>query len=179
MVQNRRNSKKANRLPINEEIRTDKVRLIGADGQQLGIVSLDEALKEAKASSLDLVQMAKDGNPLVCKLMDHGKHIFDVKKQKAASRKKQKRIQIKEIKFRPVTEENDYQIKVNKIKSFLNDGNKAKITLRFRGREMAHQDIGLDLLKRVETDLETIASVEQFPTLEGRQLVMMMSPNRK
>tara|TARA_B100001029_G_C14946697_1_gene386335 strand:+ start:241 stop:741 length:501 start_codon:yes stop_codon:yes gene_type:complete len=166
-------------LPINEEIRTDKVRLIGADGQQLGIVSLDEALKEAKASSLDLVQMAKDGNPLVCKLMDHGKHIFDVKKQKAASRKKQKRIQIKEIKFRPVTEENDYQIKVNKIKSFLNDGNKAKITLRFRGREMAHQDIGLDLLKRVENDLETIASVEQFPTLEGRQLVMMMSPNRK
>ena len=141
--------------------------------------NVDEALKEAKASSLDLVQMAKDGNPLVCKLMDHGKHIFDVKKQKAASRKKQKRIQIKEIKFRPVTEENDYQIKVNKIKSFLNDGNKAKITLRFRGREMAHQDIGLDLLKRVETDLETIASVEQFPTLEGRQLVMMMSPNRK
>ena len=127
-------------MPINEEIRTDKVRLIGADGQQLGIVSLDEALKEAKASSLDLVQMAKDGNPLVCKLMDHGKHIFDVKKQKAASRKKQKRIQIKEIKFRPVTEENDYQIKVNKIKSFLNDGNKAKITLRFRGREMAHQE---------------------------------------
>ena len=166
-------------MPINEEIRTDKVRLIGADGQQLGIVSLDEALKEAKASSLDLVQMAKDGNPLVCKLMDHGKHIFDVKKQKAASRKKQKRIQIKEIKFRPVTEENDYQIKVNKIKSFLNDGNKAKITLRFRGREMAHQDIGLELLKRVENDLETIATVEQFPTLEGRQLVMMMSPNRK
>ena len=166
-------------MPINEEIRTDKVRLIGADGQQLGIVSLDEALKQAKASSLDLVQMAKDGNPLVCKLMDHGKHIFDVKKQKAASRKKQKRIQIKEIKFRPVTEENDYQIKVNKIKSFLNDGNKAKITLRFRGREMAHQDIGLDLLKRVENDLETIATVEQFPTLEGRQLVMMMSPNRK
>tara|TARA_B100001250_G_scaffold145071_1_gene124190 strand:+ start:164 stop:664 length:501 start_codon:yes stop_codon:yes gene_type:complete len=166
-------------LPINEEIKTDQIRLIGADGQQLGIVSLNEALNKAKEASLDLVQMAKDGNPLVCKLMDHGKHIFDVKKQKAASRKKQKRIQIKEIKFRPVTEENDYQIKVNKIKSFLNDGNKAKITLRFRGREMAHQDIGLDLLKRVENDLETIATVEQFPTLEGRQLVMMMSPNRK
>jgi len=166
-------------LPINEEIKTDQIRLIGADGQQLGIVSLSEALNEANEASLDLVQMAKDGNPLVCKLMDHGKHIFDVKKQKAASRKKQKRIQIKEIKFRPVTEENDYQIKVNKIKSFLNDGNKAKITLRFRGREMAHQDIGLDLLKRVENDLETIATVEQFPTLEGRQLVMMMSPNRK
>ena len=166
-------------MPINEEIKTDQIRLIGADGQQLGIVSLSEALNEANKASLDLVQMAKDGNPLVCKLMDHGKHIFDVKKQKAASRKKQKRIQIKEIKFSPVTEENDYQIKVNKIKSFLNDGNKAKITLRFRGREMAHQDIGLELLKRVENDLETIATVEQFPTLEGRQLVMMMSPNRK
>ncbi len=166
-------------MPINEEIKTDQIRLIGADGQQLGIVSLSEALNEANKASLDLVQMAKDGNPLVCKLMDHGKHIFDVKKQKAASRKKQKRIQIKEIKFRPVTEENDYQIKVNKIKSFLNDGNKAKITLRFRGREMAHQDIGLELLKRVENDLETIATVEQFPTLEGRQLIMMMSPNRK
>lgn len=166
-------------MPINEEIKTDQIRLIGADGQQLGIVSLNEALNKATEASLDLVQMAKDGNPLVCKLMDHGKHIFDVKKQKAASRKKQKRIQIKEIKFRPVTEENDYQIKVNKIKSFLNDGNKAKITLRFRGREMAHQDIGLELLKRVENDLETIATVEQFPTLEGRQLVMMMSPNRK
>jgi len=123
--------------------------------------------------------MAKEGDPMVCKLMDHGKHIFDSKKQKSASRKKQKRIQIKEIKFRPVTEENDYQIKVNKIKSFLEDGNKAKVTLRFRGREMAHQNIGMKLLKRVEKDLEDMANVEQFPTLEGRQLVMMMAPNRK
>jgi len=123
--------------------------------------------------------MAKEGDPMVCKLMDHGKHIFDLKKQKSASRKKQKRIQIKEIKFRPVTEENDYQIKVNKIKSFLEDGNKAKVTLRFRGREMAHQNIGMKLLKRVEKDLEDMANVEQFPTLEGRQLVMMMGPNKK
>ena len=123
--------------------------------------------------------MAKEGDPMVCKLMDHGKHIFDSKKQKSASRKKQKRIQIKEIKFRPVTEENDYQIKVNKIKSFLEEGNKAKVTLRFRGREMAHQNIGMKLLKRVEKDLEDMANVEQFPTLEGRQLVMMMAPNRK
>jgi len=123
--------------------------------------------------------MAKEGDPMVCKLMDHGKHIFDSKKQKSASRKKQKRIQIKEIKFRPVTEENDYQIKVNKIKSFLEDGNKAKVTLRFRGREMAHQNIGMKLLKRVEKDLEEMATVEQFPTLEGRQLVMMMGPNKK
>jgi len=123
--------------------------------------------------------MAKEGDPMVCKLMDHGKHIFDSKKQKSASRKKQKRIQVKEIKFRPVTEENDYQIKVNKIKSFLEDGNKAKVTLRFRGREMAHQNIGMKLLKRVEKDLEDMANVEQFPTLEGRQLVMMMGPNKK
>ena len=123
--------------------------------------------------------MAKEGDPVVCKLMDHGKHIFDSKKQKSASRKKQKRILIKEIKFRPVTEENDYQIKVNKIKNFLEEGNKAKVTLRFRGREMAHQNIGMNLLKRVEEDLEIIANVEQFPTLEGRQLVMMMAPNKK
>jgi len=123
--------------------------------------------------------MAKEGDPMVCKLMDHGKHIFDAKKQKSASKKKQKRIQIKEIKFRPVTEEHDYQIKVNKIKNFLEDGNKAKVTLRFRGREMAHQNIGMKLLKRVEKDLEDMANVEQFPTLEGRQLVMMMAPNRK
>ena len=123
--------------------------------------------------------MAKEGDPMVCKLMDHGKHIFDAKKQKSASKKKQKRIQIKEIKFRPVTEEHDYQIKVNKIKNFLEEGNKAKVTLRFRGREMAHQNIGMKLLKRVEKDLEDMANVEQFPTLEGRQLVMMMAPNRK
>ena len=123
--------------------------------------------------------MAKEGDPMVCKLMDHGKHIFDSKKQKSASKKKQKRIQIKEIKFRPVTEEHDYQIKVNKIKNFLEEGNKAKVTLRFRGREMAHQNIGMKLLKRVEKDLEDMANVEQFPTLEGRQIVMMMAPNRK
>ena len=123
--------------------------------------------------------MAKDGDPMVCKLMDHGKHIFDSKKQKTASKKKQKRVQIKEIKFRPVTEENDYQIKVNKIKAFLEEGNKTKITLRFRGREMAHQNIGFELLKRVEDDLVELANVEQFPVLEGRQLVMMMAPNKR
>ncbi len=166
-------------MPINDEINANKVRLIGSKGEQIGILSLGEALDKAKESSLDLVQMAKEGDPVVCKLMDHGKHIFDSKKQKSASRKKQKRIQIKEIKFRPVTEENDYQIKVTKIKNFLEEGNKAKVTLRFRGREMAHQNIGMNLLKRVEEDLESIANVEQFPTLEGRQLVMMMAPNKK
>ena len=166
-------------MPINEEIKANKIRLIGSKGEQLGIVSIEEALEHADKSSLDLVQMAKEGDPMVCKLLDHGKHVFDSKKQKSASKRKQKRIQIKEIKFRPVTEENDYQIKVNKIKSFLEEGNKAKVTLRFRGREMAHQNIGMELLKRVEEDLEAVAMVEQFPELEGRQLVMMMAPNKK
>ena len=140
---------------------------------------LEEALEMAKKESLDIVQMAKDGEPLVCRLMDHGKHIFDAKKQKAASKKKQKKVQVKEIKFRPVTEQNDYQIKVNKIKSFIENGDKAKISLRFRGREMRHQNRGMDLLKRVELDLAECAKVEQFPTLEGRQLIMLMVPNKK
>ena len=153
--------------------------MIGASGEQLGIVSLGEAQEQAKKSSLDLVQMAKDGEPLVCKLMDHGKYVFDSKKQKTASKKKQKKIQVKEIKFRPVTEEYDYQIKVNKIKVFLEEGNKAKITLRLRGRELAPQNIGMKLLKRVEEDLEEIASIEQFPAMEGRQLVMLMAPIKK
>ena len=166
-------------MPINGEIKSDKIRLISESGEQLGIVSLADALKQAEQASLDLVQMAKDGEPLVCRLLNHGKHVFDAMKQIAASKKKQKKQQIKETKFRPVTEENDYQIKVNKIKSFLENGDKAKITLRFRGREMAHQQIGMDLLKRVEADLEEMAKVEQFPILEGRQLVMMMAPNKK
>ena len=166
-------------MPINGEIKSDKIRLISETGEQLGIVSLADALKQAEQASLDLVQMAKDGEPLVCRLLNHGKHVFDAKKSKAASKKKQKKQQIKETKFRPVTEEHDYQIKVNRIKSFIEAGDKAKITLRFRGREMAHQKIGMALLKRVEADLELIAKVEQFPILEGRQLVMMMAPNRK
>jgi len=166
-------------LPINDEIKANKIRLISESGEQLGIVTLQDALSQAEQSSLDLVQMAKDGDPLVCRLLNHGKHVFDAKKQKAASKKKQKKQQIKETKFRPVTEENDYQIKVNKIKSFIENGDKAKVTLRFRGREMAHQDIGMALLKRVESDLIEMAKVEQYPTLEGRQLVMMMAPNKK
>ena len=166
-------------MPINGEIKANKIRLISESGEQLGIVTVQDALSQAEQSSLDLVQMAKDGDPLVCRLLNHGKHVFDAKKQKAASKKKQKKQQIKETKFRPVTEENDYQIKVNKIKSFIENGDKAKVTLRFRGREMAHQDIGMALLKRVESDLIEMAKVEQYPTLEGRQLVMMMAPNKK
>ena len=145
----------------------------------MGIVAIEEAMKKATAASLDLVQLANDSEHPVCKLMDYGKHLFDKKKQKSASRKKQKRTQIKEIKFRPGTEENDYQIKLKSITRFIQDGDKAKITMRFRGREMMHQDLGLELLKRIETDLSDQAVVEQEPQSEGRQLVMVMSPAKK
>jgi len=145
----------------------------------LGIVAIEEAMKKATAASLDLVQLANDSEHPVCKLMDYGKHLFDKKKQKSASKKKQKRTQIKEIKFRPGTEENDYQIKLKSITRFIQDGDKAKITMRFRGREMMHQDLGLELLKRIETDLSDQAVVEQEPQSEGRQLVMVMSPTKK
>ena len=145
----------------------------------MGIVAIEEAMKKATAASLDLVQLANDSEHPVCKLMDYGKHLFDKKKQKSASRKKQKRTQIKEIKFRPGTEENDYQIKLKSITRFIQDGDKAKITMRFRGREMMHQDLGLELLKRIETDLSDQAVVEQEPLSEGRQLVMVMSPTKK
>jgi len=145
----------------------------------LGIVAIEEAMKKATAASLDLVQLANDSEHPVCKLMDYGKHLFDKKKQKSASKKKQKRTQIKEIKFRPGTEENDYQIKLKSIIRFIQDGDKAKITMRFRGREMMHQDLGLELLKRIETDLSDQAVVEQEPQSEGRQLVMVMSPAKR
>ena len=136
-------------------------------------------MKKASAASLDLVQLANDSEHPVCKLMDYGKHLFDKKKQKSASKKKQKRTQVKEIKFRPGTEENDYQIKLKSITRFIQDGDKAKITMRFRGREMMHQDLGLELLKRIETDLSDQAVVEQEPQSEGRQLVMVMSPAKR
>ena len=136
-------------------------------------------MKKASAASLDLVQLANDSEHPVCKLMDYGKHLFDKKKQKSASKKKQKRTQIKEVKFRPGTEENDYQIKLKSITRFIQDGDKAKITMRFRGREMAHQNLGFELLKRIETDLSDQAVVEQEPQSQGRQLVMVMSPAKK
>ena len=164
---------------MNQQISASKVRLISESGEQLGIVAIEEAMKKASAASLDLVQLANDSEHPVCKLMDYGKHLFDKKKQKSASKKKQKRTQIKEIKFRPGTEENDYQIKLKSITRFILDGDKAKITMRFRGREMMHQDLGLELLKRIENDLSDQAVVEQEPLSEGRQLVMVMSPTKK
>ena len=179
MAQIRRAFEKKNKQPINQFIKAEKVRLISQAGEQLGVVGLKEALAKAKDQELDLVQMNKDSDTPVCKMMDYGKHLFDQKKQKAASKKKTKKTQLKEIKFRPGTDENDFQIKMRNIIKFLNDGDKTKITMRFRGRELAHKEIGLNLLKRVESDLVDIANVEQEPISEGRQFVMLLSPNRK
>jgi len=166
------------RALINEAIQAPEVRLIDADGSQVGVVSIADALEKAQSQNLDLVQIAGDSDPVVCKVMDYGKHLFDIKKKKAASRKKQKQIQVKEIKFRPGTEEGDYQVKLRKLREFLEAGDKAKVTLRFRGREMAHQELGMELLKRVEADLEEIGNVEQFPKMEGRQMSMVIAPKK-
>ena len=137
-----------------------------------------EAQAAAEAAGMDLVMMAEN-DPPVCKVMDYGKHVFESKKQKAAQRKRAKRTQIKEMKFRPGTEEGDYQVKLRNLVRFLENGDKAKVTLRYRGREMAHQEIGMELLKRVEADLVELGSVEQFPKMEGRQLTMVIAPKKR
>jgi len=151
---------------------------VGPEGEQVGIVPLSQAMATAEAAGMDLVLIA-DSDPAVCKVMDYGKHVFEAKKQKAAQKKKAKRTQVKEIKFRPGTEEGDYQVKLRNLVRFLENGDKAKVTLRFRGREMAHQEIGMELLKRVEADLAELGNVEQFPKMEGRQLTMVIAPKKK
>ena len=155
------------------------MRLIGADGAQAGIVSLVEAKGIADEAALDLVEIVPNGEPPVCRVMDYGKFLFEENKKRHAAKKKQKQTQVKEVKFRPGTEEGDYQVKLRNLVRFLTAGDKAKVTLRFRGREMAHQELGRDLLKRVQGDLEELASVEQFPKMEGRQMVMVLAPLKK
>ncbi|MCE2028988.1 translation initiation factor IF-3 [Sessilibacter corallicola] len=169
-------SKKAR---INDQIQASQVRLIGAGGEQVGIVSLDEALSTARAATLDLVEMAADSDPPVCKVMDYGKHLFEIKKQRAAAKKKQKQQQVKEMKFRPGTDIGDYNIKLRNLIRFLEDGDKAKVSLRYRGREMAHQELGMEMLERIEKDLEEYGVVEQRPKMEGRQLLMVLAPKKK
>lgn len=164
---------------INEFIEADPVRLVGKDGEQIGVVSIGEARAAAAEAKLDLVLIAPDADPQVCKIMDYGKHIFDLKKQKAASKKKQRRIQVKEIKFRPGTEEGDYQVKLRNLIRFLEHGDKVKITLRFRGREVAHQDLGMKILERLQQDTAEFGVVEQQAKREGRQLLMVLSPKKK
>ena len=173
------NKAQGDKARINDEIKAKEVRLIGKDGEQAGIVTLAEATKLAEEASLDLVEISPNAEPPVCKVMDYGKHIFEAKKQKAAQRKKTKRIQVKEMKFRPGTDEGDYQVKLRNLVRFLENGDKAKVTLRYRGREMAHQEIGMELLKRVEADLSELGNVEQFPKMEGRQLTMVIAPKKR
>jgi translation initiation factor IF-3 len=164
---------------INENIDVDQVRLIGAEGDQLGIVGIEEAREVAAEAKLDLVLLSPDAEPPVCKVMDYGKYLFDLKKQKAANKKKQRRVHVKEIKFRPGTEDGDYQVKLRNLIRFLEDGDKAKVSLRFRGREMAHQHLGQELMERVREDLSEYGTVEQEPKMEGRQIVMVLTPGKK
>lgn len=163
---------------INDEITAPELRLIGADGEQVGIVSLQEATGMAKEVGLDLVELSPNAEPPVCRLMDFGKHLFQLNKKRQAARKKQQQVQVKEVKFRPGTEEGDYQTKLRNLRRFLNHGDKTKVTLWFRGREMRHQELGLKLLQRVEVDLAELAKVEQFPKLEGRRMSMVLSPRK-
>ncbi|MDO4878826.1 MAG: translation initiation factor IF-3 [Neisseria sp.] len=164
---------------INGEITAREVRLISGAGDQLGVVNLRDALAMAEEQNVDLVEISPTAKPPVCKLMDFGKYKYEQSKKRDEAKKKQKQVQIKEIKFRPGTDEGDYQIKMRNIKRFLEDGDKVKVTLRFRGREMAHQQLGAQLLERVKEDLTDIGQVEQFPKLEGRQMVMMVAPKKK
>jgi translation initiation factor IF-3 len=164
--------------PINENIRATELRLIGADGSQVGVVTIDQALEMAQAAELDLVQIS-DSDPIVCKIMDYGKHQYELKKKANEAKKKQTQMQVKEVKFRPGTEEGDYQVKLRNLIRFLESGDKAKVTLRFRGREMAHQELGMQLLERIEADLTEYGSVEQRAKMEGRQMVMVIAPKKK
>lgn len=154
------------------------MRLIGAEGENLGIVTIDAARREAEIHELDLVEIVPTADPPVCRVMDFGKFLFDLSKKRHAAKRKQKQIQIKEIKLRPGTDDGDYDIKMRNIKRFLEEGDKVKITLRFRGREMAHQELGAKMLDRVEADLEGLAVIEQYARMEGRQMVMLVAPKR-
>ena len=163
---------------MNEEINAPEIRLIGKDGEQIGVVSVQNALALAGENELDLVEIVPNAEPPVCRIMDFGKFQFELNKKRHAARKKQKQIQIKEVKFRPGTEDGDYQVKMRTITRFLENGDKVKVTLRFRGREMAHQELGSKMLERIEQDLTALGTVEQFPKLEGRQMVMVIASKK-
>ena len=164
---------------INGEITAPEIRLVGAEGEQLGVVPLAEAVAKAEAAELDLVEIAPMAKPPVCRIMDFGKFKYREAKKQHEAKLKLKQIQVKEVKFRPGTEEGDYQVKLRNLVKFLTQGDKAKVTLRFRGREMVHQELGAELLKRVQTDLEEYGSVEQQPLMEGRQMVMVIGPRKR
>lgn len=156
-----------------------KVRVIDDEGEQVGVLATRDAIEMAREKGLDLVEVSPNAEPPVCRIMDFGKYLFEQKKKAQVAKKKQTQVQIKEVKFRPGTDEGDYKVKLRNLTRFLEEGDKAKVTLRFRGREMLHQDLGRKLLERVRSDLDELAVVEQFPRLEGRQMVMMLGPKKK
>ncbi len=164
---------------MNDNIRVPRVRLIDQDGEQVGIVSIDEALIKARQVSLDLVEISPNVDPPVCRIMDYGKYIFDQSKRKTHQKKNQKQAQVKEIKFRPVTDIGDYRVKMRKLTEFLERGDRVKVTLRFRGREVQHQELGMEFLSRVKADLPPTAVVEQEAKMEGRQITMLVAPGKK
>ena len=163
---------------INDRIRVPKIPLVG-EHVEPGVFETRQALRMADDMDLDLVEISPDAEPPVCKVMDYGKHVFDIKKKVALQKKKQKQTQVKEMKFRPGTDQGDYDIKLRNLVRFLEHGDKAKVTLRFRGREMAHQELGMEMMKRVEADLTELAQVEQYPKMEGRQMTMVLAPRSK
>jgi translation initiation factor IF-3 len=163
----------------NQEIRVPRVRVIGADGEQVGILERDEALAMAEDAGLDLVEIQPTAEPPVCRIMDFGKFKFEQQKKAAAQRKKSKQIEIKELKFRPTTDVGDYNIKLRNMLRFLDEGDKVKVNIRFRGREMSHQELGIELARRIQTDIAEQGVVDQFPRMEGRQMTMMISPRKK
>jgi len=164
---------------LNEDITAPEVRLIADDGEQKGIVTLEEALQMAQAAELDLVELVPDAEPPVCRLMDFGKFKFQQKKKLHDQRKKQRQVHIKEVKFRPGTEIGDYQVKLRKLTEFIEVGDRVKVTVRFRGREMAHMELGTQLLKRVEEDTKEFTTVDQYPQSEGRQMTMLLVPKKR
>jgi len=167
------------RVRRNEEIDAPRVRLIDAEGEQRGVMPLSQALQIARDEDLDLVEVSPNADPPVCRIMDFGKFLFEQNKKAQSAKRKQKQVHVKEIKFRPGTEEGDYKVKLRKLTEFLEAGDKTKVTLRFRGREMAHKELGARLLDRVKKDLEDIGVVEQMPQLEGRQMIMVLAPKKK
>ncbi|WP_428487013.1 translation initiation factor IF-3 [Rhodopila sp.] len=161
---------------VNEEIRIPQVRLIDQDGEMQGVMTAREAMQRAFSVGLDLVEISPNADPPVCKILDFGKFKYEQQKKRNEAKKKQKVIEIKEIKVRPNIDENDYQVKMRAMKSFIDEGDKVKVTLRFRGREMAHQDIGVRVLERIRSEMDTTSKVEQMPRMENRQMVMVLSP---
>ncbi|MCC5792370.1 MAG: translation initiation factor IF-3 [Legionellaceae bacterium] len=173
------NKRETDRARINEQINVPEVRLIDADGNQVGVVSTREALRAAEESGFDLVEISPTAKPPVCRIMDYGKFRFELSKKQAEAKKKQKLIQVKEIKFRPTTEQGDYQVKLRNLTRFLESGDKVKVSLRFRGREMAHQELGMKLMERLVADTAEFAVVEQHAKREGRQLLMVLASKKK